>query len=41
VVPAALEARADAEYDRENWVFLSLRPEIDLCKRFGEKIEIL
>ena len=25
------EARADARYDRENWVFLSLRPETDLC----------
>jgi hypothetical protein len=35
------EARADVEYDRENSVFLSLRPETDLCNRFGEKIEIL
>ena len=34
-------ADADAEYDRENWVFLSLRLETDLCNQFGEKIEIL
>jgi hypothetical protein len=27
----------DAKYDRENWVFLSLRPETDLCNQFGEK----
>jgi hypothetical protein len=36
-----VEARADVEYDRENWVFLSLRLETDLCNQFGEKIEIL
>jgi hypothetical protein len=36
-----VKARADAEYDQENWVFLSLRPETDLCNQFGEKIEIL
>jgi hypothetical protein len=32
-----VKAHADAEYDRENWVFLSLRPETDLCNQFGEK----
>ena len=36
-----MKARADAEYDWENWVFLSFRPETDLCNQFGEKIEIL
>ena len=35
------EARVDAEYGQENWVFLSLRPETDLCNQFGEKIKIL
>jgi hypothetical protein len=30
-------ADADAEYDRENWVFSSLRLETDLCNQFGEK----
>ena len=32
-----MKAHADAEYDYENWVFLSLRLETDLCNQFSEK----